>query len=105
MEDHKAVLVVPAKAYDQALAFVNSRRKESGLEPIKGLPAGFPLVPNSCPCARACGRSISVFKNYWRDYSACYSGAGRDHDAPLDFVAFFDKYAPEHTLTLPVRGD
>lgn len=97
-------LNVPARSYDQGLRFVNARRKERGLSPLRKLPAGRRENPYSCPCASACGASITVGYIRWR--------WGRDTATNVDamrmgvpryFVTFFDTHAPAG-IVLPVRG-
>ena len=94
-----ATLRVPAKFYDEGLAFCNERLAESKRNPIKTLPAGYANDNSSCPCASATG--VHVGDNRW-------SGPNDDWmsrmGAPISFVAYFDKHAKGGVLTLPLRG-
>ena len=104
---------VPAKLYDEALDFVNARRKDHGLEPITELPAGEPGNSNSCPCASACGtdrygRTVSVGMTTWHYKVVASSlndaiserGPG---PAPSGFIHFFDRAPARWGPTLPIR--
>ena len=92
-------LRVPAAVYDEALRFVNARRKEKKLRPTKALPAGRPNDTASCPCARKCGANIVVENAGCWNWSGEYEVHG---DGPVRFVTYFDNHASG--LTLPVRG-
>ena len=91
-------LRVPAAIYDEALRFVNARRKEKKLGPIKALPAGRPKDDESCPCAAKCGAPIVVEgEGFWH-----WRAGMENQDGPSHFTEYFDDRAPG--LTLPVRG-
>ena len=96
-------LQVPAKIYDQGLRFVNRRRRDKGLRPIKRLPAGLGWQPGSCPCAVKCGGKISVVGEIW------HWGHGPANlefgDGPEEFTEYFDNGTKgDGEPVLPVRG-
>ena len=100
MKPKPATLRVPVKFYDEALRFVNARRKEKKLRPIKALPAGYRGRSNSCPCAAECGGAIVVHGSGWR----WVGDSGYGMDGPYRFTGYFDNSAKPRVLTLPLRG-
>ena len=104
MKPKTATLRVPAKFYDEALAFVNARRKEKKLRPIKALPAGKSQHSHSCPCAATCGAPIAVESRgfwWWRNG---FVSLGNHRGGPTRFTNYFDDNAKVGALTLPLRG-
>lgn len=97
--------VVPAVAYDEAVAFCNARLEEQGMEPITELPPGIPRDPKSCPCAVACGAFVEL--TFWKRKDET---TPNEVGLPKMFITRFDKYAlyvknyNGKTPVLPIRG-
>jgi hypothetical protein len=95
-----AKLIVPAAAYDEALAFCRERQTEAGLPLWDALPAGMRYDAEQCPCAQAVP-GLRVFLTTWRIGTGLHRFAG----SPRSFVEYFDVHTLPDTLTLPVRGE
>ena len=93
---------VPARLYDQALAFCNRVRKMKWMKPIKRLPAGKACDPKQCPCGIAA--EVVVGDLFW---ALTYADWMRDTNlyfgAPRQFIVYWDKNASADHRCLPVR--
>lgn len=101
-------LIVPAKLYDEALAFCNAVLKKKGKPLITELPPGLSHDAQSCPCGNAAG--VWVYHNFFSEETPRYNDEDefdiykiREPKPPYNFICFFDTHAKG--LTKPIRGD